>query len=57
MKTFSKNFVPETTKDGNLAKAEQWLTRAVKLEVDGKSDNMVSMAFNKALDYENAAFV
>ena len=57
MKEFSKNFIPETTKDGNLAKAEQWLTRAVKLEVDGKSDNMISMAFNKALDYENAAFV
>lgn len=50
------NFKPEATKELNIAKANSWLNRAIKVEAEGKSVGMVNMALNKAVDYENAAF-
>lgn len=39
-----------------LAKANEWLDKAVRLEADGKSERMVSMALDKAVALENEAF-
>lgn len=51
----TKHFVPEATPALNAEKAAYWLDKAVKLEGEGKSDKMVSMALDKAHDYEKAA--
>lgn len=43
-------------KEHNLSEARRWLDKALALEAEGKSEKMVSMALDKAVKFENAAF-
>ena len=52
----SKGFVPQDTKDANLAKAEHWLNLALRQEALGKGKGLIDKALDKACDYETAAF-
>ena len=40
------------TRQDCYVERDKWLDRGVKLEDDGKSDNMVNLAVNKAGEYE-----
>jgi len=50
-------FQPKATKEENVAAANDWLGKAIRLEGEGKSEKMVDMALGRACEFEDAAFV
>ena len=45
----------EKTPEELKAESERWLKKGVTLEAEGKSEKMIDMCIEKALDFENKA--
>ena len=51
----SKTFMPKATAEDNQQQSDHWFGKACQYELEGKSDGILKMALNKALDFETAA--